>query len=117
MKTTTTNVQLADGFAMSRVRGAGALAGWRHVQAFARCMQSIEFPVPTYALPVGAASDTATRNAPHNPAQPLAAQPLAIAALPVVKTAAVPVTTKQHLVTTKGAGRGNKGSSPWKFPV
>jgi hypothetical protein len=114
MKTTVTNVltnvQLADGFAMSRVRGTGALVGWHHVQAPA-CGIGATFSAPTYA-PAGAASYAATRNPQLNPAQ----LPV-IAALPVVKTAARPAMAKQHLVTAQGAGRGTEGSSPWKVPV
>ena len=109
MQTTkSATVRLADGFAMSRVRGIGAPAGWRHAQAPCFAM-SIELSVETHAA--GAVSSAA-----RNP-QNQAAQLPAIAALPVVTTAAVPATAKQHLVATKGAGRGNKGSSPWRYPV
>jgi hypothetical protein len=109
VRTITMSVRLADGFAMSSVRGTGAPAGWRHVQAAALAM-TVDLPIETYAMAAGAATSPA-RN-PQNQAAPLHA----IAALPVV-TPVVPVTTKQQLVATKGAGRGNKGSSPWRFPV
>jgi hypothetical protein len=41
----------------------------------------------------------------------------AVPVSPAVKPAALPLGTTLHLVTTKDAGRGNKGSSPWRFPV
>jgi hypothetical protein len=131
---TTKTMTSAAGFATSAVEGsvvpvsaygighvaAVSVGGWRQVQA-----QISGSEVPT----AGATSTTRTlmpiaRNKAN--AVPATNAPLATNALPAtnalqvrpaVKPAALPLGTTLHLVTTKDAGRGNKGSSPWRFPV
>jgi hypothetical protein len=70
---------------------SGSATVWRQIEDFA---------------PVATAKSTAANYAQH---QAIAANP--------AKPAARPTHTMLHTVTTKDAGRGNKGSSPWRFPV
>jgi hypothetical protein len=115
---TTKTMTPAAGFAMSGVEGTGlpvfaygisgvaavTIGGWRQVQA----------PTSGSELSTAIATPIARNKANALPATQ--AVP-AVPATPGVKPAALPLVTTLHLVTTKGAGRGNKGSSPWRFPV
>jgi hypothetical protein len=106
VRTVTSGMAFAPGFAVSGLEGSGmsAAAMWR----------------PTTA----AASNSAVVNAAAgNPAQH---QTVAIS--PAVRTRSRKLavlnpklnqlhTQKQYVVTTPDAGRGNKGTSPWGFPV
>ncbi len=103
VRTVTNGMAFAPGFAMSALEGSAmtAAAMWR----------------PTTA----AAGNSAVVNAAAagNPAQH---QTVAIS--PAVRTRSPKLaalnplhTQKQYVVTTPDAGRGNKGTSPWGFPV
>jgi hypothetical protein len=78
----------ASGFAMSGLEGSGTAAA-----AMWR-------------------STTAAVNAPVNTAQHQTVAPTQI-----LKPAALHTQIKQYVVTTPDAGRDNKGTSPWRFPV
>jgi hypothetical protein len=128
---TTKTMTSAAGFAMSGVEGtrlpvsasvtasgsrsaaAVTVGGWRQVQA----------PISGAEISTaGAMSTVATMPIARNKANALPAThalpaTYAIRVSPAVKPAALPLGTTLHLVTTKDAGRGNKGSSPWRFPV
>jgi hypothetical protein len=134
---TTKTMTSAAGFAMSGVEGtrlpvsasvtasgsrsaaAVTVGGWRQVQA----------PISGGEISTaGAMSTVATMPIARNKANALPAThalpaayalpaTYAIRVNPAVKPAALPLGTTLHLVTTKDAGRGNKGSSPWRFPV
>jgi len=93
----------AHGFAMSGFAGSGmtAAAMWRPATA---------------AATNSAVVDAAAGNpAPHQ----------SVAISPAVRTRSLELavlqsqlhTQKQYVVTTPDAGRGNKGTSPWGFPV
>jgi hypothetical protein len=69
----------------------GSASAWRQIENF---------------VPVATAKSTEASYAQH---QAIPANP--------AKPAARPTHTMLHTVTTKDAGRGNKGSSPWRFPV
>jgi hypothetical protein len=90
VRTVSKEMAFAPGFAMSGLEGSGmtAAASWR----------------PTIAA---AANSGAT-----NPAQ--RQKTVAIAQNRQLATLH---TQKQYVVTTPDAGRGNKGTSPWGFPV
>jgi hypothetical protein len=99
----------AFGFASSGAYGSGGIAaiavgGWRRVQV---SISGTVVPMATPAVGKSPAGNSAVANSPLH----------AFAAKPVVKPAALPITTTRHQVTTKDARRGNKGSSPWRFPV
>jgi hypothetical protein len=97
----------------SRSAAAVTVGGWRQVQT----------PISRGEVSTaGAMSTVATMPIARNKANALPAThalpaTYAIRVSPAVKPAALPLGTTLHLVTTKDAGRGNKGSSPWRFPV
>lgn len=89
METVTKAVAFVPGFAMSGLEGSGmtAAAMWR----------------PTTA----AVNTAAVKTAQHQ----------IVALTQNLKPAALHTQIKQHVVTTPDAGRDNKGTSPWGFPV
>jgi hypothetical protein len=90
VRTVTKEMAFAPGFAMSGLEGSGmtAAAMWR----------------PTTAAANAAAVNTAQHQKTVAPTQNL-------------KLATLHTQIKQYVVTTPDAGRGNKGTSPWGFPV
>jgi hypothetical protein len=101
VRTVTNGMAFAPGFAMSGLEGSAttAAAMWR----------------PTTAAMNSAVVDAAAGNP---------AQHQTVAISPAVRTRSLKLavlnplhTQKQYVVTTPDAGRGNKGTSPWGFPV
>ena len=89
----------ASGFAMSGLEGSGttAAAMWR---------------------PTTAAINAAAMNATAvNTAAVTTAQHQTVALTQNLKPATLHTQIKQYVVTTPDAGRDNKGTSPWGFPV
>jgi hypothetical protein len=104
---TTKTMTSAAGFAMFGVESTGLpVSGWHQVQA----------PINGSEVTTGATSTLTKMPIARNKANALPATN-AVPVSPAVKPAALPLGTTLHLVTTKDAGRGNKGSSPWRFPV
>jgi hypothetical protein len=109
MTTKTMPMTFAAGSAMPGFEGnfaaaavaSGSAVSWRQVET--SVIDSFaDMSVETFT-PVAVANSAAASYAQHQ------ASP--------VKPAALPTHTMRHTVTTKDAGRGNKGSSPWRFPV
>jgi len=94
VRTVTKAVAFAPEFAMSGLEGSGttAAAMWR----------------PMTAAVNAAAVNTATVTT---------AQHQTVAPTQSLKPAALHTQIKQYVVTAPDAGRGNKGTSPWGFPV
>jgi hypothetical protein len=88
VRTVTSGMAFAPGFATSELVGSGmtAAAMWR---------------------PTSAAANAAAINSAQHQTVAIA-QNVTLASLH---------TQKQYVVTTPDAGRGNKGTSPWGFPV
>jgi hypothetical protein len=94
VRTATKTVAFVPGFAMSGLEGSGmtAAAMWR----------------PTTAAVNSAATNaTAVNTAQHQ----------TVARTQSFKPAALDTQIKHYVVTTPDAGRDNKGTSPWGFPV
>jgi hypothetical protein len=116
---TTKTMPSTAGFAVSDVKGFGVkgtglpVTGWRQVQA----------PISGSEVSTAGATSTLTkmpiaRNKANAVPAPYAVPATnAVPVSPAVKPAVLPLGTTLHLVTTQHAGRGNKGSSPWRFPV
>ena len=98
VQTVTKEMAFAPGFAMSGLEGSGmtAAAMWR---------------------PVTAANAASGNSAAVNSGAVVPAPHQKTAAIARNRQLATLHTQKQYVVTTPDAGRGNKGTSPWGFPV
>jgi hypothetical protein len=88
VRTVTNGMAFAPGFAMSGLEGSGMTAA------------AMWRPTTAAAINLAAAVNPAAVNSAQH------------------QTVAISLRTqKQYVVTTPDAGRGNKGTSPWGFPV
>jgi hypothetical protein len=69
---------------------------------------------PAFAMS-GLEGSVTTAVAPWRSA--MAAGAISVPANHSIKPAATQTQLKHYVVTTPDAGRGNKGTSPWRFPV